>query len=717
MTLLIFTENLIIGDVLMRTLPFLFLVVLCCVTASAQTPGTLVSDNPFYSEYKTPFQVPPFDLIKTEHFLPAYKKGMEDHKSEIDALINNPAQPTFDNTIFALDNSGKLLDKVGRVFGALRGANTNDDIQKIAAEITPLLAKHRDDINLNEKLFQRVKIVYDQLDKLNAEQRKLTEETYKGFVRGGANLTGEPKERFRKINEELSMLSLKFDENILKETNAFKLVIEKKEDLAGLPQSSIEAAAEAAKKAGMEGKWVFTLHKPSMIPFLQYANNRALREKIFKGYINRGDNNNEFDNKEIVAKMAVLRVERANILGYKTHADFVLERNMAKNPAAVYDFMNKVWKPALKAANKEIAEMQKIINAEGGKFKLAPWDWWCYAEKVRKAKYDLDENELRPYFLLENVRKGAFDVATKLFGIQFIERNDIPKYVDEAQVFEVKRKDGSHVGIFYTDYFPRPGKRAGAWMSSFRTQHRIGDSMVTPIIYNVGNFSRPVGDKPSLLSYEEVETLFHEFGHGLHGLLSNVTYEGLAGTAVPRDFVELPSQIMEHWASEPEVLKSYAKHYKTGEPIPDALIEKIQKSSKFNQGFITVEYLSAAFLDMDYHTLTNTTPIVTNDFEKASLDKIGLIPEIVVRYRSSYFAHIFSGGYSAGYYSYLWAEVLDSDAFEAFKEKGIFDQATAQAFLKNILEKGGTEDPMKLYKQFRGKEPSIDALLRNRGLN
>jgi peptidyl-dipeptidase Dcp len=703
----------------MKALLLLFSLFLGVITGTAgQSQNNMSTNNPFFSEYKTPFQTPPFDLIKIEHFIPAYKRGMEEQKAEIAVIINNSFSPTFDNTVLALERSGVLLNNVDRVFNALNGANTNDDIQKIDEEITPLLTKHSDDINLNVKLFQRVKVVFDNIDNLSLtpEQRKLTEETYKGFVRGGANLTGAAKERFRKLNEELSMLSLKFGNNVLKETNGFNMVIEKKEDLAGLPQSSIDAASEAAKKAGIDGKWVFTVHKPSMIPFLQYAQNRALREKIFKAYINRGDNNNEYDNKEIVAKIAALRVERANILGFKTHADFVLERNMAKTPQAVYDFMNRIWGPALKSAKNEINEMQKIIAAEGGKFKLEPWDWWYYAEKVRKAKYDLDENELRPYFLLENVRKGAFDVASKLYGIQFVERNDIPKYVDEAKVFEVKRSDGSHIGIFYSDYFPRPGKRAGAWMSALRTQHRLGDSMVTPIIYNVGNFSRPTGDKPSLLSYEEVKTLFHEFGHALHGLLSNVTYESLAGTAVPRDFVELPSQIMEHWASEPEVLKSYARHYKTGEPIPQKMIDKIQKSSKFNQGFITVEYLSAAFLDMDWHTLTNIKPIITSAFEKESLSKIGLIPEIVVRYRSPYFAHIFSGGYSAGYYSYLWAEVLDSDAFEAFKEKGIFDRATAQAFLKNILERGGTDDPMKLYIQFRGRKPAIEALLRNRGL-
>jgi peptidyl-dipeptidase Dcp len=509
------------------------------------------------------------------------------------------------------------------------------------------------------------------------------------------------------------MLRLKFEENVLKETNSFKLVVDKTEDLAGLSQTIIDGAADAAKKAKMEGKWVFTLQKPSMIPFLQYAQNRALREKLLKGYIMRGDNKNDYDNKIIVAKIAALRVERSNLLGYKTYADYALEQNMAKNPKTVYEFLNKVWKPALKVAKQERDAMQAMIKREGGTFKLEAWDWWYYAEKIRKEKYDLDENELRPYFLLDNVRKGAFDVAGKLYGLRFVERIDIPTYLDEVKVFEVQAKDGSHVGILYTDYFPRAGKRAGAWCGSFRRQEQNEGAFITPLMYNVGNFSRPAGDKPALLSLEEVGTLFHEFGHGLAGLLSRVTYRGLG---YPRDFVELPSQIMEEWAFEPEVLKTYARHYKTDEVIPQGLIDKISNASKFNQGFATVEYLSASLLDMDWHTLTDSKPVDANAFEKKSLEKMQLIPEIVVRYRSPYFAHIFSSGYSAGYYSYIWAEVLVQDAFQAFKEKGLFDQATATSFRKNILERGGTDDAMSMYVKFRGRKPTIEPLLEKRGL-
>jgi peptidyl-dipeptidase Dcp len=683
--------------------------------ATAQQEKDTSSANPFFLEYSTPFKTPPFHRIKTLHYMPAFRKGMEEQKREIDAITSNSNAPTFQNTIEALGRSGALLEKVNAVFNALRGANTNDTLQKIATEVTPLLTKHRDDINLNEKLFQRVKVVYGGRKnlKLTTEQMKLLEDTYKDFVRGGANLTGEAKNRFRAINEEMSLLRLKFDDNVLKETNSFKLVIEKKEDLAGLSQTIVDGAADAARRAKIEGKWVFTLQKPSMIPFLQYAKNRSLREKIFTGYIMRGDNNNQYDNKEIVAKIAVLRVERSKLLGYKTFADFALEQNMAKNPKAVYDFLNKLWKPALKVAKQERAAMQAIIQNEGGTFTLEPWDWWYYAEKVRKQKYDLDENELRPYFLLDNVRQGAFSVAGKLYGIQFIERNDIPTYSDEVKVFEVQRTDGSHVGILYTDYFPRPGKRAGAWCSSYRRQERRDNSFITPLMYNVGNFSRPAGDKPALLSLEETGTLFHEFGHALAGLLSNVTYRGFS---VPRDFVELPSQIMEEWAFEPEVLRTYARHYQTGEVIPQSLIDKISKSGKFNQGFATVEYLAASFLDMDWHMLVDTKPVNANAFEKKSLRKIQLIPEIVVRYRSPYFAHIFSSGYSAGYYSYIWAEVLVQDAFQAFKEKGLFDQATAKSFRENILERGGTEDAMKLYERFRGRKPRIEPLLEKRGL-
>ena len=675
--------------------------------------------NPFFSEWKTPFGTPPFNKIKEEvHYLPAFEEGMAQQQQEIEAIATNTESPTFENTIEAMEASGELLTKVSNVFYNMTGANTSDTLQGIAKHVAPLLSKHTDDILLNEKLFQKVTAVYGQKEKLNltTEQNTLLEKYYKDFVRGGANLNEDQKAELREINKELSLLSLKFGENILKENNTFEMVIENKEDLAGLPEAVIAGAVDAAKERGHEGKWVFTLHKPSLIPFIQYSEKRELREKIFKAYINRGDNNNELDNKNILTNIAALRVKRANLLGYKTHAHFVLEENMAKVPENVYDLLNKLWTPALNMAKKEAYELQSMIYKEGNNFKLEPWDWWYYAEKVKKEKYALDEEMLRPYFKLENVIDGVFALANKLYGITFTERKDIPKYHKDVKVFEVKEADGSHIGILYTDYFPRASKRGGAWMSAFRKQSRLDGKEVTPLICNVGNFSKPTGDKPSLLSFEEVTTLFHEFGHGLHGLLSNCTYPKLSGTDVPRDFVELPSQIMENWASEPEMLKIYAKHYKTGEPIPDELIAKIQKSGKFNQGFATVEYLAASFLDMDWHTLTDTTRQNETEFEKKSLDKIGLIPEIIVRYRSPYFSHIFSGGYSAGYYSYIWAEVLDADAFQAFKETGLFNKKTAQSFRDNIISRGGTEDPMVLYKRFRGKEPSIEPLLEKRGL-
>jgi len=674
--------------------------------------------NPFFAEWKTPFGAPPFDKIKEQHYLPAFEEGMKQQQQEIEAIVNNPDPPTFENTIAALDYSGELLTKVSNVFFNMTSANTNDSLQNIAKRVAPMLSKHQDDILMNEKLFQRIKAVYQQKDQLelDAEQNTLLKKYYKDFVRGGADLDEEKKAELRKINEDLSVLTVQFGDNVLKEDNNFELVIEDEADLAGLPENVRTAAAEAARERGKEGKWVFTLHKPSLIPFLQYSDRRDLREKMFKAYIMRGDNNNEFDNKKIVSKIASLRVRRANLLGYKTHADYVLEENMAKTPANVYKLLNQIWTPALTMAKKEAYELQAMIFNEGKNFKLQPWDWWYYAEKLKKARYDLDEEMLRPYFKLENVIDGVFTVANKLYGITFNERKDLPKYHPDVKTYEVKEADGSHIGILYVDYFPRASKRGGAWMSEYRQQHKINGKMITPIICNVGNFSKPTADKPSLLSFEEVSTLFHEFGHAMHGMLSKCTYQTLSGTNVPRDFVELPSQIMENWAAEPEVLKMYAKHYQTGEPIPDELIEKIKNSSKFNQGFATVEYLAAAFLDMDWHTLTEPKEVDPIAFENQSMKKIGLIPEIVVRYRSPYFRHIFSGGYSAGYYSYIWAEVLDADAFQAFKETSLFDQKTATAFRKNILEKGGTEDPMVLYKRFRGAEPKIDALLERKGL-
>jgi peptidyl-dipeptidase Dcp len=689
-----------------------------CATPSEEPVAESVQ-NPFFSEWDTPFGVPPFDQITEEHYKPAFEEGMKKQRAEIDAIVGNEESPTFENTVEALERSGALLTKVNYVFGNRRGALTNETIQAIDKEMAPVLSKHRDDILLNADLFERVKAVYERKEELDLtpEQGRLLEDQYKDFVRGGANLDEEKKSELRKINEELSVLSVKFGENVLKETNKFEMVIENEADLAGLPDTAVAGAAEAASERGHEGKWVFTIHKPSMVPFLQYSEMRELREKIFKAYINKGNNDDELDNKKIASRMAALRVKKAALLGYETHAHFVLEEYMAKVPENVYDLLNQLWKPALAMAKKEAAMMQEMIDEEGGDFKLAPWDWWYYAEKIRKVKYQLDEEAIRPYFKVENVIDGAFMVANKLWGITFEERQDIPKYHEDVTVFGVKEADGSHIGVLYTDYFPRASKRGGAWKSNFRKQHKLDGENITPVIYNVGNFSKPTADKPALISFEEAATLFHEFGHALHGLLSDCTYASLSGTSVPRDFVELPSQIMENWAAAPEVLKMYAKHYETGEPIPDELVKKIKDASKFNQGFITVEYLAASFLDMDWHTLKDAEEKDTLAFENESLGRIGLIPEIIVRYRSPYFAHVFSGGYSSGYYSYIWAEVLDSDAFQAFKETSLFDQETATSYRKNILATGGTEDPMVLYKRFRGREPKIEPLLEKRGLN
>ncbi|MBN1780782.1 M3 family metallopeptidase [bacterium] len=674
--------------------------------------------NPFDKEWKTPFNTPPFQDIRIEHYKPALIRGMEIQKKAIDKIVKNSKEPTFENTIEALEFSNEALSRVERVFDNMCSAMTSDELQAVSREMAPVLAAHRDDILLNEKLFSRIQKVWEGRDRLDLtpEQAKLLEETNKMFVRNGANLNEADKALLRKINEELSLLSVRFGENVLKETNKYELVIDDEADLSGLPDAVIAAARDAADERGHTGKWVFTIHKPSLIPFLQYSEKRDLREQMFKAYIMKGDHNDELDNKKNLSRMAVLRVQRSNLLGYKTHAHFVLEENMAKVPENVYQLLNQLWTPALARAKDEAAAMQAMIDEEGGGFRLQPWDWWYYAEKVKKARYDLDEEMLRPYFQLENVRQGAFDVAGLLWGLQFEKRTDLPVYHEDVETFEVIDADGSLIGILYTDYFPRESKRGGAWMSNYQEQMIRKGKNMRPVIVNVGNFSKPTKDKPALLSYEEVETLFHEFGHALHGLLSQCTYPSLSGTNVPRDFVELPSQIMENWAGEPEVLKSYARHYETGEPMPDELIAKIKNAGLFNQGFVTVEYLAASYLDMDWHTLTDTTEQDVSAFEEASMDRIGLIPEIVSRYRSTYFNHAFPWGYSAGYYSYIWAEVLDADAFQAFRETSLYNQQLAAAFRKNILEAGGTTDPMVLYTRFRGTEPKIDALLEKRGL-
>ena len=678
----------------------------------------LDAQNPFCSEFNTPLATPPFDRIKTEHFKPAIIAGIKQQESEIKTITDNSEPATFENTIVALDESGNLLNRAYSIFDALANANTDSVLQAIAVDVTPLLSEHRDNIYLNEPLFNRIKTVYEDpaSASLTTEQKRLLENYYKDFVRSGIALENTQKERLREINTKLSLLSLSFGENLLAETNNYRLIIDNPDDLAGLPADLAEIAAQTARKNGLEGKWVFTLSRPSWEPFLQYAKNRSLREKLYKAMYNRGNNGNANDNKAIVKNIVNLRIEKAQLLGYKSHADFVLEETMAKTPENVFKLLNDIWQYALPQAKKEKEELQQLIREEGEYFRLESWDWWYYTEKLRQRKYELNEDELKPYFVLENVRDGAFAVAHNLYGLNFKELKNIPVYQEDVKVFEISDADGSHIGVIYLDYFPRPGKRNGAWMGNFTEQSVRQDRFIHPVVYNVGNFSLPSGNNPSLLNLDQVETLFHEFGHALHGLLSQCNYTGVSGTNVYRDFVELPSQINEHWATHPEVLKMYAKHYQTGEIIPDELIRKIQKSTTFNQGFMTTELVAAALLDMKWHTLESPLTSNVETFENQVLNEIGLIPEIIVRYRSTYFAHIFDGGYSAGYYSYLWSEVLDADAFQAFKEKGIFDKTTAQSFRDNILSKGASEDPMVLYRRFRGADPNPAYMLENRGL-
>ncbi len=706
----------------MKNFTITLLTVLLMTTACTKKTEEV---NPFMADYNTPFNVPPFDRISEKHYLPAFEEGMKKHNLEIQDIVNNVEEPTFKNTIEALEYSGRLLADVQFVFYNAYSSNTNDEIQNIATEIAPKLSLHADNIKLNAGLFERVNAVYAQKEDLdlNAEQRKLLEETYKGFVRSGAGLPEENQNRLREINQELSVLTLKFGQNVLGETNKFKMIVDNEADLAGLPQSLIDVAAEKAAEEGLQGKWIFTLHNSSVMPFLGSADKRELRKVMQQAYINRGNNNNEYDNKETIGKIVNLRLERAKLLGYDNHAHYTLEETMVKNTETAMNFVRKVWDAATPIAKKEAGEMQTMIKSEGNDFKLAQWDWRYYAEKIRKEKYDLDEEQVRQYFELNTVRSGVFMVVNKLYGLQFKERTDIPKYHPDAQVFEVLEADNSHVGILYMDFHPRESKNSGAWMSSYRDQYidRNGN-YISPVITLVCNFTPPTSSMPSLLTYDEMTTFFHEFGHALHGLLSNVTYPSLSGTEVPRDFVELPSQIMENWANEPSVLITFAKHYQTEEPMPQELIDKIKAGSKFNQGFETVEFLASAFLDLEYHIINepfadNKIKEVAGIIDQRTISRIGLIPEIYFRHGSTHFQHIFSGGYSAGYYGYIWSGLLDADAYEAFRETGnVFDQATAQSFRKNILEKGGSDDAMTMYINFRGKEPDIQPLLRQRGL-
>lgn len=702
----------------MRKTTILLLSSIILFTMSCKQKTNEVSDNPLLQEWDTPYGVPPFDKIKIEHYKPALEAAMQEQKDNIQKIIDNKEAPNFENTIAALEFSGLTLSKVAGVFFNLLSSDTNEELQKIAQEISPKLSNHSDEIIMNPELFAKIEEVYKNKDNsnLNKEQLRVLELTYRDFVRSGAKLNDADKKRLMEINERLSLLALQFGDNLLAETNGYKLIIDKEEDLAGLPEGLREAAAITAKENGEEGKWMFTLHNASVMPFLQYADNRELRKDIQQAYINRCNNNNEYDNKKIILELVELRIERAKLLGYENHSQYILDDNMAKTPEAVYELLNQLWTPALELAKEEAELYREMMKRDGIQDDLQAWDWRYYTEKVRKEKYNLDEEEQKPYFKLENVRDGVFDVSNKLFGLSFVKSNEIPIYHPDVEAYEVKDENNEVVAVLYMDYFPRPSKSGGAWMNDYRGQYVYEGKNVIPIITINCNFTKPTSTAPSLLTFDEAQTLFHEFGHGLHGMLSKCTYPSISGTNVPRDFVELPSQLMEHWASEPEVMKSYARHYQTNEPIPDELIKKLEDAEHFNQGFATTEFLAAALLDLYYHNLTEMNFSDVLVAEKEALEAIGLIPEIVVRYRSPYFSHIFAGGYSSGYYSYIWSEVLDSDAFALFKEKGIFDPATAKSLKDNIYSNGHKDDPMTMYVNFRGREPKIDALLEGRGL-
>jgi peptidyl-dipeptidase Dcp len=682
--------------------------------AGCQTKKVTDNPNPFFSEFNTPFNVPPFEKIMAKHYIPAFERGMKEGRADLAKILSNKEEPTFQNTIEPLDSMGSLLTNVSSVFFAQSSANTNDSLQKIEVEISPKLSEYNDEIMLNPELFKRVKSIYDNQARfqLDNEQKFLLENLYKGFVRNGALLNAAEQDTLKKLNQEISVLSVSFSQNVLSETNKFRLVIDNSADLQGLPENVKAGAAQLATQDSLDGKWVFTTQKPSMLPFLTYDENRELRKKLYDAYLTRGNHNDQLDNKKNLAGIVSLRAKRAKLLGYKSHADLNLENRMAKTPGNVYALLDQLWKPALKVAGQELAEMQKIANREGAKESIEPSDWWFYAEKLRKEKYNLDDNELRPYFKLDNVREGAFTVANKLYGITFTPIANIPLPHPDARAYEVKEADGSLIGVLYMDFYTRASKSQGAWCGGYRNHRWLNGKEVKPLVTLVCNFTPPSGDTPSLLSLDDVQTLFHEFGHSLQGLFSinkyNMTYAAM-------DIIELPSQIMEHWATEPEVLKMYARQYKTGEVIPEALIGKIQKSSHFNTGFDNVELLAASMLDMAYYTLEAPVNIDIEKFEKDYLSKIGLIKEIEPRYKSTYFLHIV-GGYDAGYYCYTWAAVLDNDAFEAFKEKGIFDKATADSFRKNILAPMGITDSKQSFITFRGRDPKIEPLMKNRGL-
>ena len=697
----------------------LSVITLASCTSKPEQKTEVESPNPFLTEYTTPFQVPPFDQIKNEHYMPAFEAGIAEQQAEVDAIVNNVETPTFENTILPFDKSGQTLNRVSNVFFNLNECLTNDEMIAIAEQVLPMLSKHSDAIMMNPKLFERIDYVYQHRNEmgLDDQQIRVVEKYHQDFVRNGAALPADKQAELSQINEQLSTLSLQFGNNLLKENAGYKLVIENEADLAGLPQTSIDAAAEQAKTDGMEGKWVFTLSKPSLIPFLQFADNRDLREQMYKAYYNRGDNGNEYDNKQLINEMCKLRVQKAKLFCYDNYADYVLAVNMAQDSKTVDKFLIDIFNPAQQLAKKELAEMQSIADKEGANIKLEGWDWWYYAEKLRKAKYDFDENYIKPYLTVDNVRNGMFTAANKLYGITFTQNTNLPVYYPGVETYEVKEANGDFLGILYMDYFPRESKSGGAWCTSFRESgHDINGKKIYPVVSLVMNFTPASGDTPALLTWDETETMWHEFGHSLHAFFSDGLYTRTCGN-VPHDYVEMPSQIMENWVAEPEVIRMYAKHYKTGEVMPDSLIAKIENSALFNQGFMTTELIAASILDMKFHELTEVQNLDVDAFEKQQMDAIGLMPEILPRYRSTNFSHIFNGGYSAGYYAYTWAEVLDKDAFNYFKSSGdLFNPELAASFRKNCLQECGNDEGMVQYRKFRGQDPDYEPYLKARGL-
>lgn len=676
--------------------------------------------NPLLQKPTNEYGIVDFEKIKIEDYMPAFEEAMRLQNEKIAEIVANKDEATFENTIEAYEYSGELYNQVSSVFYALLSAMSDDKMQELAEKLASITTKHNADILYNEQLFKKVETVYKNKENLalNTEQSKLLEKIYKRFVRSGAGLPKEKQDRLREIDAQIAKLQLKFDDNKLKEINNYALIIDKKEDLAGLPQSMIDAAAEQATTRGQQGKWAFTLHRPVLFAFLEYADNRQLREQIYKAYMNIGNNDNEFDNKNIINELLNLRLEKAQIMGYSTYADFVLEERMAKTPQKVNDFLTQLMQKAVVVAQNEAKEIQNFIIKEGKKFEVEPWDWFYYTEKIRQAKYQIDQQKLKEYFELNNVLEGLFMVVNKLYNIKIEKLEGVPTYSPEASPYKVvDATTGNLLGVVYFDFYPRQTKQSGAWMTEFSGQFKENGQDHRPVISTCYNFTKPAANNPTLLNLDEVSTLFHEFGHTLHGILTQCTYPSVSGTSVYRDFVELPSQVLENWATDPTVLKLYAKHYKTGELIPHELIAKLEKAATFNQGFETTEYLAASILDMQYHIIDKAQNIDVVGFEAEVMKKINMPKQIISRYRSTYFSHIFGGDYCAGYYSYIWAAVLDADAFEAFKETGdVFNPNVAKAFRTNILEKGGTADPMSLYVAFRGREPQLEPLLKRRGL-